>query len=145
MTSTGLLFFVVPAALAVALACAVVAVRVGKPPRSRRYVVQAAVLGVLAGLAPISAVIFLRLSWKVCIVLNPLGLPWAEPWREIAHWGAGAIWAASTVMLVIALIRPSLRRAGIAMLVWSAAIAIPTFFLYFLTVYGDPGIDCIRG
>jgi hypothetical protein len=145
MNSTGLLFVVVPVALAVALTCAVVAVRAGKPPRSRSYVVQAAALGVLAGLAPISVVIFLRLSWRVCIVLNLLGLPWAEPWREIAHWTAGAIWAGSTIMLVIALARPSLRRAGIAMLMWSAIIAMPTFFLYFLTVYGDPGIDCIRG
>jgi hypothetical protein len=143
VNTAGLLLVIVPVALAVAVGCAIFAARAIKPPRSRRDVVRASLLGVLAGLAPISAVIFLRLSTRACVVLNILGLPWAEPWREIAHWGAGAIWIASTIFLVVALITPSLRRAGVAMLVWSAVIAVPTFFLYFLTIYGDPAANCV--
>ncbi|HEY9497869.1 MAG TPA: hypothetical protein VIQ78_02475 [Terrimesophilobacter sp.] len=136
------LIFVTTVVVAV-VACGAVAVSVGRRPQSRRHVVQAAALGALAGLAPISAVIFLRLSYKACVVLNILGLPWAEPWREIAHWGTGVIWLASTVFLIFALATPHLRRAGLAMLIWSAVIALPTFFLYFLVVYGDPGAYCV--
>lgn len=55
----------------------------------------------------------------------------------------GAIWLASTVFLVFALATPRLRRAGVAMLVWSLIIALPTFFLYFLSVYGDPAANCV--
>jgi hypothetical protein len=127
----------------VGVACAVVAINVGQPPRSRRYVIQAGTLGVLASLAPISLVIFLRLSYKACAVANLLSLPWAEPWREFAHWGTGMIWLASTVFLIVALVTPRLRRAGKAMLIWSAIIAIPTFFLYFILVFGDPSLDCV--
>jgi hypothetical protein len=127
----------------VAAACAVGAVVVLNKPRSRRDVVQAATLGVLAGLAPISLVLFLRLSSKACVVLNILDLPWAEPWREIAHWGGGAVWLASTVFLIYALATPRLRRAGVAMLVWSVIITIPTFLLYFMITYGDPAAGCV--
>ena len=129
--------------VAVSGACALVAILVGRRPRSPAYVVQAAAIGFLAGLAPISVVVFLRLSYKACAVLNILGLPWAEPWRDLAHWGGAAVWVASTCFLVFALVKPGLRRAGIAMSIWSGVIAIPTMLLLFLVVYGDPAASCI--
>jgi len=138
-------YFVIFVALVVAAAvrCAVVAVRAEEPPRSRTYVVRASILGAFAGLAPIAVVLFLRLSIKVCIGANVLGLPWAEPWRELAHWGGGAVWLASTIMIAVALLVPRYRQAGLAMVKWSAAIAAPTLFLYFMTMYGDPGEGCV--
>ena len=78
--------------------------------------------------------------------MNPLvvlGLPWGEPWREIAHWGAGLVWLAATVFLIVALVREPLRRAGIAMLTWSLGSVVPAFFFLLLIVYGDPGPGCI--
>lgn len=142
MALFGVIFGVV-IPIAAAVGCVAVTITVGKHPRSRRYVIQAVILGVLAGLAPISSVIFLRLSGRACVVLNVLGLPWAEPWREIAHWGAGAIWLASTAFIVVALTRPQLRRAGVAMLIWSVASVVPTFLLLFLVLYGDPAAGCV--
>jgi hypothetical protein len=120
------------------ITCALVAVAVGRRPRSRELVIQSAAMGVLAGLAPISLVVFLRLSYHACAVMNVLALPWPEPWREIAHWGSAAIWLASTAFLIFAVATPRLRRAGVAMWIWSGVIAIPTVFISFLTVYGDP-------
>ena len=138
-------FGVIVTAIAVvaSMGCAAVAVAVGRPPRSRTYVAQAAVLGVLVALAPIALVVFMRLSRKMCVVMNVLGLPWAEPWREIAHWGAGLIWLAATVMLIVALAQPTLRRAGVAMLIWSVVSVIPAFILYFVMTYGDPAAGCV--
>ena len=127
---------------AAAAFCALLAVGVGRRPRSRRYVVVAAVMGVLAGLAPISLVIYLRLSVHACVVLNTFGLPWPEPWREIAHVLGGLIWLASLVCLIVGVIRPAFRRAGVALWIWSGAIAIPTIWLFFFTVYGDPAPGC---
>ncbi|MFC5501097.1 hypothetical protein ACFPJ4_02460 [Lysinimonas soli] len=123
--------------------CALIAVAVGKRPRVRQIVIPSAAIGVLAGLAPISAVVFLRLSHKACAVWNVLGLPWAEPWRDLAQWSALLIWLASTVSLIVAVTTPRIRRAGVAMWIWSAAIAVPTLFLNFLVVYGDPGPSCV--
>jgi hypothetical protein len=141
MRMLGLAFLL--AILCVAAACALFAVSVGEPPRSLRYVLLSSTMGVLAGLAPISLVVFLRLSRRMCAVANTLGLPSPEPWREIAHWGGGLIWLASTVFLVLAVRNPRLRNAAIAMWIWSALIALPTFFFYFLTVFGDPGPNCL--
>lgn len=128
-----------------AFACALAAIAAGRVPRAHRFVVGAAIMGLLAGLAPISLVVFLRLSSHSCAVMNVLALPWAEPWREIAHIGAGVVWLGSTVFLIVAsaVSRLKLQRAAVAMWIWSGAITIPTFFLYFLTVYGDPAPGCI--
>jgi hypothetical protein len=123
--------------------CALLAVAVLPRPRIRSTVVIAAALGTLAGLAPLSLVLFLRLSYHVCAVLNVLALPWPEPLREIVHWTAGLVWLASTVGLIVALTRRDLRRTGLALLVWSVIITFPTFMLLFLIVYGDPGPNCI--
>lgn len=131
--------------IAVAAGCALVAVAAGARPRSRGYVIRATTMGALAGLAPLSLVVFYRLSQFACPVANILSLPWAEPWREIAHWSAGLIWLASTVCLVAALWIRRLRRAAIAMWTFSFAAVVPTFILMFLTVFGDPGPDCIPG
>lgn len=122
---------------------AVVAVMAVKPPRSRAHVVRASILGAFAGLAPIAAVVFLRLSVNACVVANILGLPTAEPWSEIARWGGGAVWLAATVMIVVALAVPRYRRAGFAMLAWSALVAVPTALLCFFMLYGDPGEGCV--
>lgn len=126
-----------------AAACALLAVGVAPRPRSRGYVATAAVMGAVAGLAPISLVVYLRLSVHACVVMNILGLPWPEPGREIAHVASGLIVLGSTVFLIVAVTRPSLKRAGVAMWIWSAAIAFPTMLLYFLVVYGDPAAGCL--
>lgn len=122
--------------------CALLAVAVLRRPRKRSTAVAAALLGTLAGLAPISLILFLRLSYHACAVANVLGLPWPEPLREIIHWTAGLVWLASTVGLIVALTRKELRWPGVAMLIWSGAITIPAFFLFFFIVYGDPGVGC---
>jgi len=132
-------------AVVAAGACVAINISVGRSPRSPLYLVQASILGVLVALAPIAFVFFFRLSYKACPALNVLGLPWAEPWREIAHWGAGLIWLAATVVLIVALTREPLRRAGIAMLIWSLVSVVPAFFFLFLIVYGDPGAGCVPG
>jgi hypothetical protein len=125
-----------------AVACALVAVGVGKPPRSQRYVISAAVMGALAGLAPISLVVYLRLSNRVCDFINVLGLPWPAPWREVAHVGGGLIWLASTAFLIVAVATPRLRRAGMAMWIWSGIVSIPTVVLFMLIVGDVPASGC---
>lgn len=102
-------------------------------------------MGVLAGLAPLSFVVYYRLSQFACPVANILSLPWAEPWREIAHWGAGLLWFASTAFLLTALWIRDLRHPAIAMWGFSFAAIVPTFILTFLTLYGDPGPYCVPG
>ncbi len=129
------------AAIGATATCALVAVAVGRA-RSQRFVIESVAMGVLAGLAPISLVIFARLSYRACSILNVLGLPWPEPWREIAHWGSGLIWLSSTIYLVVAVAIPRLRRPATAMWIWSAAIALPTVMLFFLITYGDPAPGC---
>jgi hypothetical protein len=138
------MFSIVLGALVVAAAvsCTVGAVHLGRPIRSPGRGFLLALMGLLAGLAPISIVVFLRLSVRMCIVANPLGLPWLQPWHDIAHWAGGAIWLASTVLLIIATTRPKLRRAAVAMWMWSGAIAIPTAVFLFLTIYGDAAANC---
>lgn len=131
--------------IVVAAGCALIAVEAGDRPRSRRYVIQATIMGALAGLAPLSLVVFYRLSYFWCPVVNTLSLPWPEPWREIAHWGAGLIWLASTAFLVVALGSRQFRRAAIIMWAFSFSAIVPTLILMFLTVYGDPGPYCVPG
>jgi hypothetical protein len=123
--------------------CALLAIGAGARPRSTGEVVLAGTIGALAGLAPICLVVFLRLSIRTCVVLNTLGLPWPEPWREIAHWGAGLVWLASTVLLIVAVARPALQPVGVAMWVWSGVISIPASIFFFFTLYGDPLPGCV--
>ncbi|GAA2027368.1 hypothetical protein GCM10009819_08500 [Agromyces tropicus] len=130
------------AIIGTAVACALVAVSAGDVPRSRGYIVAASMMGVLAGLAPISAILFIRLSSRACVVLNVLGLPWPEPWREAAHLGGGLIWSASTVFLLVALAAPRLRRAATAMWIWSGIITIPAGVLFMLIVGDVPATGC---
>jgi len=125
------------------LMCALLGVAVLRRPRARSTALMAAGLGTLAGLAPISLILFIRLSFHTCAVLNVLALPWPEPLREITHWTAGGVWLASTIGLILALTRRDLRRPSVALWIWSMAIAVPAFVLFFLIVYGDPGPGCI--
>jgi len=122
--------------------CALVSIAVTRP-RTRRTITLATVIGALAGLAPIAFITFFRLSMRTCTGLNFLALPWPEPLRTTVQVVAGIIWVASTVVLIVAVARPPLRWAGIAMWIWTGVIAIPTFLLLFLSFYGDPGTDCL--
>lgn len=128
---------------ATAAFCALLSIALVRRPRPRSVAVVAGVMGLLAGLAPIGLVLFLRLSYRACAVANVLALPWAEPWRELAHWGGGIAWLASTVALIIGLVRRDLRRAAVALWIVSAVLAVPAFILFFLIVYGDPSADCV--
>ena len=130
------------AIIGIVVACALFAVSAAKPPRTRRYVIPAAVMGVLAGLAPISPVVYLRLSNRICDMVNILGMPWLEPWREIARVSGGLIWLASTAFLIVAVATPFLRRAGVAMWVWSAIAAFPTIIVFMLIVGDVPAPGC---
>jgi hypothetical protein len=126
----------------VAIGCAIVAVRFGRA-RTPVPIVVAVVLGLLAGLAPISLVVFFRTSFKDCIVVNVLGLPWPGSWETNIHWIAGAIWAASTVLLLLALVWKRVRRAAVVLWICTGILTIPTAFLLFLTVFGDTAAGCV--
>lgn len=129
--------------VAIAVSYALFAISFLASPRNPRHIALAAALGGLVGLLPISAVLFLRLSAHTCTVLNPFWLPWAEPWREIAHWGAGAICLAATVALFVGIRNGPLQRPAVAMWVAGGILAVPAFFLFFLSVYGDPIAGCV--
>ena len=136
--------FLFPAALAGSALCAVACVWLSPRPITLRSSLLPVVMGVLAGLAPVAVVLAFRLSMITCTVVNVFGLPWAEPWRSVAHVASASTWILSCIFLVAGLVLDrGLRRAAIAMLVWSAIAAVPAFLLLFITFYGDPSSGCL--
>lgn len=101
-----------------------------------------AVMGLLAGLAPVSLVVFLRLTVQACIVVDTLGLAYVGPARGLLLWLSGMVWLASTAFFTAGVLRPAWRSAAVSMVVWSFICVIPTTILLFFSFYGDPGPDC---
>lgn len=99
----------------------------------------------LALIAPLAVVVAFRLSFEMCIILNPLGLPWTQPVKTVARIVSAAAIVVSTVMLIWGSRRHDLKGASLVLAKYSAAIAVPTILVLFLTVYGDPGPSCVVG
>jgi hypothetical protein len=97
----------------------------------------------LAWLAPTAIIVLLRTLNPTCTGLNLLGLPWPEPIKPNVQVLSGLVIIGSFAGLVTSLPRAPLVSAGIVAGVYSAAMVIPTFLGYFLTVFGDPGSECI--
>lgn len=136
--------FLFPVVLAGSAFCAIACVWLMPGPVTFGSALLPIVMGVLAGLAPVSVVLAIRLSVVTCTVVNVFGLPWAEPGRSTMHVAAIGIWITSCILLVVALLRDNgLRRPAIAMSVWSAIATVPAFLLLFITFYGDPAAGCL--
>jgi len=134
--------FLLTAVVVATQVCVLATVWFSPRPLAWRTVLVPALMGTLAAWAPMALVVFLRLSVKACAVLNPLGLPWDEPWREIMHWGGGIVWLASCTMVVVGFAVARLRPSAVVMLVWSALSVVPAFLLLFFMFYGDPAAGC---
>ena len=106
------------------------------PVRNPRLVSAATV--VLALLAPVSGFLAIRLLIGVVPIFNFLGLPWPP----VVRWGiwalSAAIVTAAWVMAVRSTTRPETRKAGVFGLVWISLGIVLGFFLFFLSIYGDP-------
>lgn len=137
---SAILWSTVAAATAV---CVLATVWLSPRPLSWRTACLPALMGVLAALAPVGLLAFMRLSGEGCVWFNYLGLPQAEPWREVVHWGGGLVWLASSVLIVVGLFFPRLRNAALAMMGWSGLSVTPTILLMFLMSFGDPVGDCL--
>lgn len=99
----------------------------------------------LALIAPIVVVIGLRLMFRTCLILNPLGLPWPEPMRTAVHVLCLLVFLASTAGIVFGFVKRDLRPAAIVAAIYSALAVIPGFIVSFALVYGDPGPNCVVG
>lgn len=123
--------------------CVLAVLSASQPKGPPRVVAYRTIMLTLGFLAPIAVVLFLRLSIKMCAVANILMLPWGDGAELAVRIGALVVWAASTVLIIVGLRQPSLRGPSLVMFYWSLWAAIPAFFFFFLSVYGDPGPNCI--
>ncbi len=130
---------------AVAIACTLLSLGVQRRPVAPRTGVYLAIMGFLAGLAPLCVVLYYRLSMKVCPVMNLLGLPWPEPLREIVRIASGVVLLLSLMLTAYGMSQKRFRISAIAITVFYCMMAIPTFLFMFLLVFGDPGPYCTVG
>lgn len=136
--------FLLSAAFASAIGCTYLSIWLSPRPFRASRVALSGCIGLLAGLAPFAAVLFIRLSVRGCVVLNLFGLPWDEPWRSIMHATAGVVWFAGIALVVTGLVVDrGLRSSAVAMAVWSAVAAPLAVVLLFLSFYGDPAPGCV--
>jgi hypothetical protein len=99
----------------------------------------------LAILTPLAVILSFRLGFEMCAVLNLLGLPWPSDVKFVVRLICDVIIVLYIALLVVGFRRPSLKRAAVIAVIYSGVMAIPTLLVLFLTVYGDPGPNCIRG
>jgi hypothetical protein len=103
----------------------------------------AATLGALAGATPMSVVLFFRFQYPGCVGFNFFGVPWAEPWQTIAQFVAVAVVAGTVALTVLSVVIRRLRWVGAVVVAWLLSATVPTFLVFFLSTYGDPGPGCI--
>ena len=101
---------------------------------------------IVAGLAaPVFAWIALRLTWRSCTVLNPLGQPWPEPWEDV-----GVVTFAALALIMVAVIisgfrLPSTRATSAVVLALVVSSSVPVLFTVFISVFGDQSLEtCVR-
>lgn len=97
----------------------------------------------LAALAPVAAVVALRLGYNQCSVIDPFGLPWEALPLTIVRLTCLLIVLASTAGIVFGFTRLHLRLTSVVLSVCSAVAVIPGFFVFFILLFGDPGPECI--
>jgi len=138
--------FLLPIVVASVAGCAMVCVWFSPRPLALRSAAVPFVFGILAGLAPVAVVLFLRLSVTECTVVDVFGLPWEEPWRSGMHIASVVVALAAGALLIIGVaVDRGMRLPAIAMAVWSAIATIPAFVLLFVSFYGDPARGCTPG
>ena len=99
-------------------------------------------LVVLGSIAPIALFVSLRLSVTHPVALEIPGLPLTEPWNDLVRFGCLAL-VASAGAVAIAAIRlgEPTRQTGREVL-FAMAISAPfVLVLFFLSIYGDPGVS----
>jgi hypothetical protein len=112
-------------------------------PRRRAMVMIAATLGALAAATPLSVAMFFRFRYPGCVGLNFFGVPWPEPLQSIAQVLTCVIVASTVVVTVACFVIRGLRWVAVTVVGWLTLAAIPTAFVFVLSVYGDPGPGCI--
>lgn len=142
MNAIGLVAFwlVIGATVAGGSLIGVVIVRTPRPSHTVRI---AATLGALAAATPLSVALFFRFQFPGCVGLNVFGVPWPEPFQSLAQLLTAGIVVGTVVLTMACIVIPSLRWVALAVVSWLALAAIPTLFLFFLSIYGDPGPGCI--
>lgn len=103
------------------------------------------VMTALAILAPLAVVLSYRLSFETCLILNPFGLPWPDIAKLIVRVLSAAVLVGSTALIIRGFTRPQYKAASLVLTIYSVLMVIPTLFMAFLTLYGDPGGDCTVG
>jgi hypothetical protein len=103
------------------------------------------VMTVLALVSPLAVVVFLRLGIHSCTVLNLLGLPWPSGLRVAVSIISGLTVVAAVWLVIRGFRLAELRGAAIFLTIYASVVALPTLFVFLLTVYGDPGPGCIPG
>lgn len=99
----------------------------------------------LAILAPLAAVLSLRLSFEACPVLNLFGLPWPAVPKVLVRTICALILVGTVASMIAGLQSLRFRAAAIFVAAYSAVMVFPGFVLLFLLIYGDPGPNCVAG
>jgi len=124
----------------------VVRIMAASPQRiSRRSYWARVAMTVLAVTAPLAAVLFLRLGFETCVIINPLGLPWPSAFKTTVRIISAIVVVASTVAIAWGFRHPELRGTSTTLGVYSAIMVIPASLTLFFNYYGDPGPDCTIG
>lgn len=139
----GIAVIYAPIACIVSLSVSVAAASPASVSRSA-FLVRIAMTA-LAILAPVAAVLLLRLSMEICIILNPLGLPWPTSTKTVVRIACATVVIASTAAIFLTRKHAELRGTSRVLAIYSAIMLIPGFFAFFLMVYGDPFGGCVPG
>lgn len=111
-----------------------------RPPLAARANVAIIALGFVA---PPSAFVAFRLLIKSCTGINFLVLPWPGPVEVIVAVLAIALALAWFPSIVWGYLRPELRIAAVASTCTALLLAGPVLVAVFLSIYGDPGVNCV--
>lgn len=96
----------------------------------------------LAIIAPVAAVVFLRLGLNQCSVIDPFGLPWEVVPLTLVRTVCVAIVVASSVFIVVGFTRRELRVFAAASVAISVVAVVPGVIALFLLMFGD--VDVTR-
>ena len=116
---------------------------VGRPLRPGLAAGANVVIVILGFVAPPSLFVLFRLVVKSCTGINFLVLPWPAPVEVTVAILAAVLAAAWFPSIVWGYLRPELRIAAIASTCCAFLWTGPVLIAMFLSVYGDPGLNCV--
>jgi uncharacterized membrane protein (UPF0182 family) len=112
------------------------------PLRLRQAALANVAIVVLGFASPVAVFVAFRLLMKTCTGINFLGLPWPAPVEVIVAVIAILIALAWFPSIAWGFLRAELRIAAIVSTCTAFVSVGPVLIAMFLSIYGDPGLDC---